>query len=335
MSNVYIYDQGTTINYKENRLILTYTKEVITSIPIEKIDNVLLFGNIQVTTPCMQHFLTKGINLTWLSKTGSYFGRLESTSHVNIDRQRLQFRLSDNNEFRLNISKKFITGKALNQKIILLRGNRHLQSKELIKIIAIISNNIKKLETAPDINSLMGIEGYISKLYFQGINLIIDKNFTFEKRTKRPPKDPFNAMLSFGYTLLQYEFFTAIVTKGLNPYASFLHSDKHKHPSLCSDMMEEWRAILVDTLVMAMINTHKINKDDFEQISARNATYLTKDACKKFVKEFEKRLRQEVSYITEIPYKMSFRRIIEYQVMLLIKALESKNTDIYKPVLIR
>ena len=126
-----------------------------------------------------------------------------------------------------------------------------------------------------------------------------------------------------------------MVTKGLNPYAAFLHSDRHKHPALCSDLMEEWRAILVDSMAIALLNNNKIAYEDFNFDEKSGGVFLNKKACGKFVEQFEKRLRQEVSYITEVSYKMSFRRIIEYQVMLLIKALENNNADIYKPVLIR
>ena len=335
MSNLYIYEQGSVLTYKENRLVVTDLKEGYTSIPIENIGNIVMFGAIQVSTACMQQLLSKGIHLTWLSKNGSYFGRLESTRHINIDRQRMQFRKGDDENFCLELSKQFIKGKATNQRTIIVRGNRYIKNQDMQAIIDKMARNIKRIDTVETIDGLMGIEGYIARLYYQAINMIIDKEFAFEKRTKRPPKDPFNAIISFGYTLLHYEIFTTLVTKGLNPYASFLHSDRHKHPALCSDLMEEWRPILIDSLAMALLNNKKIKLEDFDYDEDTSGVFLNKDSCKKFVEEFEKRLRQEVGYITEVPYKMSFRRIIEYQVMQLIKAMESDKGELYKPVIIR
>lgn len=335
MSNLYIYEQGSVLTYKQNRLVVTDLKEGYTSIPIENIDNIVMFGAIQVSTACMQQLLSKGIHLTWLSKNGSYFGRLESTRHINIDRQRMQFRKGDDTKFCLELSKQFIKGKVANQRTIIVRGNRYIKHQDMQTIIDKMSRNIKRIDEIDSIDGLMGIEGYLARLYYQAINMIIDKEFAFEKRTKRPPKDPFNAIISFGYTLLHYEIFTTLVTKGLNPYASFLHSDRHKHPALCSDLMEEWRPILIDSLAMALLNNKKIKLEDFDYDEETGGVFLNKDACKKFVEEFEKRLRQEVGYITEVPYKMSFRRIIEYQVMQLIKAMESDKGELYKPVLIR
>ena len=241
MSNLYIYEQGIVLRYKENRLLITYTNGDYKSIPIENIDNVVIFGGIQLSTSCMHNLLAKGIHVTFLSKNGSYFGRLESTSNINIDRQREQFRRGDDKEFCLEIAKKFIKGKATNQRTILIRANKDLKSGILSSIITSMFGIIKDINDSKTIEELMGVEGYLAKLYFNALNHIIDKKYSFKTRTKRPPKDPFNAIISFGYTLLHYEIFTTLVTKGLNPYAAFLHSDRHKHPALCSDLMTKAR----------------------------------------------------------------------------------------------
>ena len=333
MSNVYVYEQGAILKYKENRLIINYSEDDFKSIPIENIDNVVIFGAIQVSIKCVQQMLIRGVNLTFLSKNGSYFGRLESTGHVNINRQRLQFRKSDDKNFSLKISKQFIKGKVSNQRTILMRANKLLKSPELSNIILKMSVYFENIDDAKSIEELMGIEGHLAKMYYQGISNIVDKEFS--QRTKRPPKDPFNSVLSFGYTLLHYEIFTIVESKGLNSYAGFLHSDRHKHPALCSDLMEEWRPILVDSLVIALLNNNKIKKENFEYNKENGGVYLDKEGCKKFIIEFEKRLRQEVGYVKEVSYKMSFRRIIEYQIMQLIKAIEEDNPNLYNSILIR
>ncbi len=335
MSNLYVYEQGAVLGYKENRLIITYSKDDFKSIPVENIDNIIIFGGIQVSTACIQQLLLKGIPLTWLSKNGSYFGRLESTSHINIDRQRMQFRKSDDEKFSLEISKKFIKGKFTNQRTILMRANKILKNSDMSDIILKMSVYSKKIDEAKTIEELMGVEGFYAKMYYQGINYIIDKEYSFKQRTRRPPKDPFNAVLSFGYTLLHYEIFTMLVSKGLNPYAAFLHSDRHKHPALCSDLMEEWRPILVDSLAISLLNNGKLLKKNFTYNDENGGVYLDKEGCRKFIENFEKRLRQEVGYVEEVPYKMSFRRIIEYQVMQIIKCMEDNSPEKYKAILVR
>ena len=335
MSNLYVYEQGAVLGYKENRLIITYSKDDFKSIPVENIDNIIIFGGIQVSTACIQQLLLKGIPLTWLSKNGSYFGRLESTSHINIDRQRMQFRKSDDEKFSLEISKKFIKGKFTNQRTILMRANKILKNSDMSDIILKMSVYSKKIDEAKTIEELMGVEGFYAKMYYQGINYIIDKEYSFKQRTRRPPKDPFNAVLSFGYTLLHYEIFTMLVSKGLNPYAAFLHSDRHKHPALCSDLMEEWRPILVDSLAISLLNNGKLLKKNFTYNDENGGVYLDKEGCRKFTENFEKRLRQEVGYVEEVAYKMSFRRIIEHQVMQIIKCMEDNSPEKYKAILVR
>lgn len=335
MSNLYIYEQGSSVNYEKSRVIIKYTKDDIKSIPIENIDNIVIFGAIQVTTQCIQELLVRGVHLTWLSKSGAYFGRLEATTNINIERQRLQFKKSEDKQFSLNLSKQFIMGKILNQKTILIRANKLMRNNDLSNLISRMVMNLRMVKEAKTTKELMGAEGFLAKMYFQGINIVLDSKYKFQKRTKRPPKDPFNSLISFGYTLLHYEIYTILITKGLNPYAAFLHSDKLKHPTLCSDLMEEWRAILVDSLAIALLNNKKIEVNDFDYIEETGAVYLNKEGIKKFIKHFEKRLRQEVAYVKEVSYKMSFRRIIEYQVMLLIKALQNDNATLYKPILIR
>lgn len=335
MSNIYVYDQGSKIQYKDGRLQIDTQDECTKSIPIENIDNVLLFGAVNITTGCINTLLKKGIHLTWLSKNGSFFGRLESTSNVNITKQRLQFRKSDDENFKLEISKQFIKGKTKNQRTILQRYARIAKDANLSFQIKEMEREIKRIDNALSINELMGIEGNLARIYYSGLSVILPDEFKFKKRTKRPPKDPFNSLLSFGYTLLHYEIFTSVVTRGLNPYAAFLHSDREKHPALCSDLMEEWRPVLVDSLAIAMIKKRQISKNDFNEDKNTGGVFLNKEGCQKFTVEFEKRLKQEVAYVEKLPYRMSFRRIIDRQILELTKAMENDSPEIYESILIR
>lgn len=332
MSNLYLYDQGSNMTYKNNRINIEDKNKCTRSIPIESIDSMVLFGGVNLSTACIKELLKRGISVTWLSKNGSYYGRLESTNHTSITKQRLQFEKSADEKFKLKISKRFIKGKTTNQRTILQRYNRIESNDNLIEYIKRIKYLIEKIEKCLEIEELLGIEGQIAKTYYKGLNEILIDDFKFKKRSRRPPLDPINAVLSFGYTLLMYEIFTAVTIKGINPYCGFLHKDRENHPALCSDLLEEWRPILVDSLAIALLNSGKLDLEHFEK---RNGVFLTKKGINIFIIEFEKRLRQEVKYKDYVPYKMSFRRIIEYQVTELIDSFKNNNTDIYNPVLIR
>lgn len=316
-------------------MIITKVSKKIETIPIELIDGVMIFGNIQVSTQSIHKLLSKGINITYLSKRGYNFGRLENTNKVNIERQRLQFRQSEDMFYSLEISKEFIKGKIKNQRTVLLRANKYLQNEVIKENINIMKRYIVKIEYVEDIESLMGMEGFCAKIYFDSVNYILNKEYRFKKRSKRPPKDPFNSIISFGYALLYNEVFNIIGSKGLSPYVGFLHKDRNKHAALCSDIMEEFRPILVDTLAIYLLNNDKITKEDFIFNIKNNSVLLNKDGASKVVKEFEKRILQKVSYVKEVNYKMNFREIIEYQILLLIKSMIENNPKMYKPVLIR
>lgn len=335
MGNIYVYEQGSVITIKENRLIITKVSKKIETIPIELIDGVMIFGNIQVSTQSIHKLLSKGINITYLSKRGYNFGRLENINKVNIERQRLQFRQSEDMFYSLEISKEFIKGKIKNQRTVLLRANKYLQNEEIKENIKIMKRYIVKIEYVEDIESLMGMEGFCAKIYFDSVNYILNEEYRFKKRSKRPPKDSFNSIISFGYALLYNEVFNIIGSKGLSPYVGFLHKDRNKHAALCSDIMEEFRPILVDTLAIYLLNNDKITKEDFIFNIKNNSVLLNKDGASKIVKEFEKRILQKVSYVKEVNYKMNFREIIEYQILLLIKSMIENNPKIYKAVLIR
>lgn len=335
MSNIYVYEQGSIITINENRLIITKVNKEIESIPIELIDGVMIFGNIQVSTQSIHKLLSKGINITYLSKKGYNFGRLENSNKVNIERQRLQFKKSEDIFYSLEISKKFIEGKIRNQRTVLLRANKQLKNKEIKEKIELMKRYIAKIEYVDDIESLMGMEGFCAKIYFDSLNYILNEEYRFKNRSKRPPRDPFNSIISFGYALLYNEVFNILGSKGLNPYVAFLHKDRNKHAALCSDIMEEFRPILIDTLSIYLLNNDKIIKEDFIFNVKNNSVLLNKDGVSKVVSEFEKRILQKVSYVKEINYKMNFREIIEYQISLLINSLMQDNPKIYKPVLIR
>lgn len=335
MSNIYVYEQGSIITINENRLIITKVNKEIESIPIELIDGVMIFGNIQVSTQSIHKLLSQGINITYLSKKGYNFGRLENSNKVNIERQRLQFKKSEDIFYSLEISKKFIEGKIRNQRTVLLRANKQLKNKEIKEKIELMKRYIAKIEYVDDIESLMGMEGFCAKIYFDSLNYILNEEYRFKNRSKRPPRDPFNSIISFGYTLLYNEVFNILGSKGLNPYVAFLHKDRNKHAALCSDIMEEFRPILIDTLSIYLLNNDKIIKEDFIFNVKNNSVLLNKDGVSKVVSEFEKRILQKVSYVKEVNYKMNFREIIEYQISLLINSLMQDNPKIYKPVLIR
>ncbi len=332
-SNLYVYDQGSLLDYVNDTLILTYDhkrnrkKEIST----ENLDRIIIFGDVQLTVSCIQNALKNNIPITFLSNEGSYFGSLEPTNYVDIKRQKLQFKKSEDNDFCLALSKIFVKAKIKNQRTLLFSENSSAKEPAAsiysTRILTLL-NDIDKVQNIEELNLIIE---KMNTFYFTGLSYFLGDDFNFITRVKMPPKDPFNSMLSFGYTLLIYEIQNIILSKGLNPYIGFFASDEEGIPCLCSDLMEEWRTILVDSLAFKLLKTKKLTLNDFVTNEKTGAVFLKKEARNIFINEFGELLKKETGNIIGTSHKISYRRAIEYQVHLLIEALESNCPDKYIP----
>ena len=256
MSLLYVNENGALIGIEGNKCVAKYKDGMKTFIPIESLEGITIMGQSQVTTKCMEECMMRGIPVTYFSKGGRYFGRLMSTGHVNVERQRKQSALYDT-DFAVELGKKILSAKVKNQSVVLRRyeKSKHKTLEEEQQMMSICRNRIL---TSKKITEMIGFEGQAAKSYFQGLSKCIDEEFKFQGRSRRPPKDEFNSMISFGYSLLLNEVYCKIEMKGLNPYFGFIHRDAEKHPTLASDLMEEWRAVIVDATVMSLINGYEI-----------------------------------------------------------------------------
>ena len=333
MSYLYVTEQGARINCVDERMVVSF-KDVTRSVPIETLEEIEVFGNIQLTTQCMEQCLKRGINVVFFSSYGSYFGRLISTNHVNVERQRRQADLGHDDEFNLSLAKIIISAKIANQ-ITVVRRYARSRGKDESKTVSDMAYCKDGLGTAKSVEEIMGYEGSAAKSYFGALGRLVEKEFAFKRRSRRPPLDPFNSMLSLGYSILLNEVYGKIESKGLNPYFGILHKDREKHPTLASDLMEEWRAVLVDTLVMGMVNGYEITTENFYRDPDGPAILMEKDGFRKFVKKLEDRFMSSMNYLSYVDYSTPFRRAIALQVGQFAKAIENGDPDEYHPVLIR
>lgn len=333
MSLLYVNENGAVIGFEGNQFTVKYKDGMRKLVPCETLEGIVVLGQAQLTTKCMTECLKRGVQVSFFSKGGVYFGRMMSTGHVRAELQRKQSALYDT-EFALELSKKIVGAKLKNQQVVLRRyeKSRSVDADDCEKMLIIC---MKKCESAKSIPELIGYEGQGAKYYFEGLSRCVEPEFYFHGRSKRPPKDAFNSMLSLGYSILMNELYGAIEIKGLNPYFGMMHRDAEKHPTLASDMMEEWRAVLVDAAVMSMINGHEIAIDDFELDFDEPGCYLTREGLKIFLNKLEKKFQTEVRYLTYVDYAVSFRRAIALQIGCLVKAIEAGDASVYEPIKIR
>ena len=326
-------EDGSTVGIDSNQCVVKYADGMKKAIPIESLEGITIMGYTQVTAQCMVRCFKMGIPICYFSRGGSYFGRLQSTGHVNVERQRQQCKLYDT-EFALELARKILRAKIKNQGVVLRRyeRSREIRFDEIHKMMNVCR---KKIEVADEISQMIGFEGQAAKYYFKGLSQCIKKGYGFRGRSRRPPKDKFNSMISLGYSILMNEIVCKLETKGLNPYYGFIHRDSEKHPTLASDLLEEWRAVIVDSVTMAMINGNEMQSEDFRRDKETRGCYLQTRGLTKYLNKLEKRLQKEVNYLSYVDYPVSFRRAILLQANQLAKAIEAEDASLYEPVQIR
>lgn len=332
MSYLYVCEQGAVISITANRFEVKYKNGLLKSIPAETLEMIEVFGKVQLTTQCIEACLCRGINVVFYSTAGAYYGRLISTSHVNVQKQRMQAALNQKVSFKIEFSKKIIDAKIRNQ-IVLLRRYARRTDIPIERSVKEMQYMCGKVYQADTVEQIMGYEGYAARIYFKMLGQLIDKEFAFTGRSRRPPKDPFNSLISLGYSIMLNEIYGKLEAKGLNPYFGLMHKDREKHPTLASDLMEEWRAVLIDSVALSMINGHELQKEDFYE--KEEGVYLSRDGMKKYLQKLENKFRTQTKYLCYVDYSVSFRQALELQVSQLVKAMQEEDSTLYHPILIR
>lgn len=334
MSFIYINEQGASVSINGGYFIIKSVDGIEEKVPKETLDSITILGNVNITTPCIRECLIKGISLNYFSSKGLYFGKLSSTKHTKPLRLKSQIYAFDDLEFSLALSKKCIIGKISNQLNLLRRYQRNDIADITTHINKIIISK-NKIEQCKSIEQIMGYEGISAREYFSALSELVVDDFKFKGRSKRPSKDAFNAMLNFGYKILMFEVYNEIENRGLSPYIGFLHAIADNHPTLASDMMEEWRAVIVDSVVMSLVQGSEIKINHFYIDTESGGVFLTNEGMKIFINKLEKKFISNANYLCSKEKAVFFRRGIYLQSLAITRAVLNKNIDEYEPVQIR
>ncbi len=329
---IYVIEPGTYIKKNGEKINIICNDIVKESIPINIISSVVLSGKVIVSNGVFESFLKKEISLYWVNNQNKYIGKLDNISNINIEREYRQYKLMEDNLKTLEISKKIIYGKAKNQNEILKRYTRNFDSVEIKNIIKEIEININKIKYAKNTMELMGIEGYISKQYFKAMRYLIPDEYDFHKRIKQNPTDSVNATLNFCYSLLFNDIHNAIRANGLNPYIPILHSLKNRHQALVSDLMEEWRPILIDSMVINMFKNRELKIHDFE--FKDDYCVISDNAIKKIVSKYRKKIDSSHKFVKDDKNGQTYIQSINNQVRIFKNIVELEKEE-YVPVIVR
>jgi CRISPR-associated protein Cas1 len=279
----------------------------------------------------MLALLEAGVGLTFITRSGRLRGRLLPPVSKNIPARQAQYAAAGDPAFCLKVSRGFVDGKLRNSRTLAYRVARRLAispSDELERL----NQSIEGIEEAGDIPALMGLEGAGGRAYFAVWRQAFTGELRFERRTRRPPKDPINAMLGLGYSLLAQNLMTACEVVGLDPYDGFFHADKHGRPALALDLMEEFRAVVVDSVVQTLVNKRIVRADDFGP-GPGSGVYLNRRGLKRFFAQYSRRLNTQVTH----PYyrrRLTYQQCFEVQARLLRKVIEGELDD-YPPFRVR
>jgi len=329
----YITEQGSSIFLKGKRLVLKKNGKVIQNIHAYKLQQLIIMGKVMLSPAVVSFLLKNNIDTVYMTFHGEYRGRLASGFSKNIELRLNQFKRVEDKLFSISMAKEFVKGKLQNYRYLLRKLYQDIKIEEIELSLHKLRSTLNKLETSQDMDEIRGYEGYGSAEYFSAFKYgIKNPDFVFQNRTRRPPRDFVNAMLSFGYTMLLNSMITIVYIVGLDPFLGNLHSIDYGRPSLALDLIEEFRPIIVDSLVLKLINKRCFNKNDFI-IKAENkedtneATYsvfLNKEGLRKFIHYFEQKLAERQIYFPA-GQKLAYRQIMEKQARLYADALKNNN----------
>ncbi len=334
MGTIYITQQDSFIGKTDERITVKAGKEKLLEVPLIKVDGVVILGRSTVSPFVVNELLERHIPLSFLTANGRYLGRLQPELTKNIFVRKAQWLAAGESPQAIHVVRGFIRGKLKNYRTSLMRKARDLDNSNFDSAIITIEEILISLETTSTINSLRGLEGAGSAAYFGCFNnMIKNKVFSFEKRNRRPPTDPINSLLSLGYALLRHDVQSAVNIVGFDPYLGYLHVERYGRPSLVLDLMEEFRPLVVDAVVLQAINSKKLTPDDFISEPISNAVSLTSDGLKTFLRLYEEKKQSDFKHPV-LKRKCTYQESFEIQARLLAKYL-MEETDKYPPLVLK
>jgi CRISPR-associated protein Cas1 len=269
---------------------------------------IFLYGAVQLTAQAAESCLENGVDVAYFAASGRFLGLLRGLPASGVDARLGQARLFTEPFFRLKLAQECIRAKISNQRTMLMRNGEVPD-----RVLRLLAEARDATADARDLGELLGCEGAAANLYFEQFASMLkgaEWRFEFAGRNRRPPRDPVNALLSLGYSILAKELAGVCHAVGLDPFLGFLHQPRYGRPALALDLMEEFRPLVADSVAISLVNRGEIDPGDF--IRATTGTFLNEQGRRRFWEAWFRRMDSEVSH-PEFGYKMSYRRMLEVQ----------------------
>jgi CRISPR-associated protein Cas1 len=293
MTTLYLVEQGAVLRKTGERLIVEKDKQELLEIECFKVDTIFVFGNVHVTTPALTTLLDHGIELAFLTINGRLKGQLTPPKAKNVLLRIAQYQKFQEPAFAVNLARCFVRGKIHNALSLLTRQHRNYPERGFGPYRQELSRLLHRVDDIPTLDSLRGLEGTAARTYFEGFRLACRTELAFPGRRRRPPTDPINALLSFGYTLVNAELNSLLDAMGYDPYIGFFHQLDYGRPSLALDLLEEFRVPAVDRLVLNLTNLRVLQAEDFVPDAESGGLHLQRQALGRFFRAYEAHLNRE------------------------------------------
>ena len=305
LNTLYVQTEGAWLRKDGTNIVVEVEGAEKGRVPAHLLGGVVCVGRIGVSPPLLGFCCESGVTLTWLSDHGRFLARVEGPVSGNVLLRREQYRRSDDSSGCAAIVRSIVLAKTLNQRTVLrraLRDHGSSMSEEKRTAVEAVERRLTDIARRAQIDqgsdSLRGLEGEAAAAYFSVFDHLIRSDepaFRFAGRSRRPPLDPVNALLSLLYTLLTHDCRSALETFGLDPAVGFLHRDRPGRPSLALDLLEEFRPPIADRLALSLINRRQLGAGDFRRME-NGAVLLTDDARKALITAFQERKKEEMQH---------------------------------------
>lgn len=340
LNSLYVMTPNAYVHLENDTLRIDVEREKKLQVPLHHIGSVICFGDVLLSPAIMHRCANDGVSIVLLDRNGRFKARLEGPVNGNILLRQAQHRVAGDEKFALDTARAMIAGKLKNSRQALLRGARETDNENdrnaLSSAAQSLAYSLQNLASAADLDIARGIEGEAAKIYFSALPQLLRedarKDFAMNGRSRRPPRDRFNALLSFLYSMVMNDCRSALESVGLDPQLGFLHAVRPGRAALALDLMEEFRPILADRLAITLINRAQIKATDFQEREG-GAVYLADEGRKTVVVAYQERKQEEITHPL-LENKTPIALIPSIQARLLARTIRGE-TEGYLPFLIR
>lgn len=337
LNTLYVTTQGSYLSRDGETVLIRVQKETKLRIPIHTLGGIVCFGQVSCSPPLMELCGERNVAISFLSEHGRFYARVQGPISGNVLLRREQYRRADDLNLSADIARMMVIGKAANCRAVLLRALRDYPDSSNVSTIEAAAGRlgylVNDLRKAQPLDQVRGMEGDGARTYFGVFNHLITVQkdaFFFRERSRRPPLDNLNAMLSFAYTLLAHDVSAALQSVGLDPAVGFLHRDRPGRPGLALDLMEELRPVLADRIVLSLINRQQMKPSGF-RTTETGAVLMSDNTRREFLLAYQERKQEEIRH-PFINEKVALGLLPHIQALLFARFLRG-DLDAYPPFL--